>query len=125
MKSVTTFVKRLSMMLCAVLLVAGALFSTAAPAVAETFTVKMGADNGMLAFQPSSLTINAGDTVEWKNNKLPPHNVVFQGADQYNHKALAFSAGETFSATFDEPGEYSYYCEPHRGAGMMGKIVVK
>ncbi|APB35153.1 plastocyanin, partial [Gloeomargarita lithophora Alchichica-D10] len=46
-------------------------------AFAQTYQVKMGADNGMLAFQPAKLTIKTGDTVEWLNNKLPPHNVVF------------------------------------------------
>ncbi|MGV2829942.1 plastocyanin/azurin family copper-binding protein [Myxosarcina sp. GI1(2024)] len=23
------------------------------------------------------------------------------------------------------PGSYPYYCEPHRAAGMVGKIIVK
>ncbi|MYG38388.1 MAG: plastocyanin, partial [Synechococcus sp. SB0676_bin_10] len=26
---------------------------------------------------------------------------------------------------FNEPGTYSYYCEPHRGAGMVGTITVQ
>ena len=29
------------------------------------------------------------------------------------------------SSKFDTPGEYSYYCEPHQGAGMAGKIIVQ
>ena len=32
--------------------------------------------------------------------------------------------GETFTRIFDTPGEYSYYCEPHRGAGMNGVLTV-
>jgi plastocyanin len=68
-----------------------------------------------------TLTIKAGDTVKWVNNKLSPHNIVFDStkvpeaqASKLSHKGLAFSAGESFESTFSEPGTYSYYCEPHR-----------
>jgi plastocyanin len=110
-------------------------------AMAATYTVKMGADNGMLQFEPSILTIQAGDTVKWINNKLAPHNTVFAkdrspdlaGAKRafgiaFSHKSLVFSLGESYETIFpnDTPaGEYDYYCEPHRGAGMMGKIIVQ
>jgi len=33
-------------------------------------------------------------------------------------------AGETFTKKFDVAGTYSYYCEPHRGAGMVATLVV-
>jgi len=29
--------------------------------------------------------------------------------------------GETFTAA----GTYEFYCEPHRGAGMVGKVIVE
>ena len=32
--------------------------------------------------------------------------------------------GEFFEMKFDVAGEYAYYCEPHRGAGMNGMLVV-
>jgi plastocyanin len=32
--------------------------------------------------------------------------------------------GDTFSMKFDQAGTYEYYCEPHRGAGMMGVLTV-
>ena len=32
--------------------------------------------------------------------------------------------GETHTAKFDVAGTYGYYCEPHQGAGMVGKVVV-
>jgi plastocyanin len=99
------------------------------PVHADTVEVKMGADNGMLAFQPAKVTIKAGDTVKWVNNKLAPHNVVFDSsakdADKLTHKGLVFSAGESFEATFADAGTYTYYCEPHRGAGMIGTITVE
>ncbi|NJN29336.1 MAG: plastocyanin [Synechococcales cyanobacterium RM1_1_8] len=122
--------KRIALFVPAVLLILGPIFISASPAAAAEVSVKMGADNGMLAFQPSKIEISAGDTVKWENNKLAPHNVVFEKAPageeaaKLSHKALAFSPGESFTATFDTPGEYTYYCEPHRGAGMVGKIIV-
>jgi plastocyanin len=36
--------------------------------------------------------------------------------------------GQEVKTTFPEDtpaGEYTYYCEPHRGAGMIGKITVE
>ena len=46
-------------------------------------------------------------------------------ATKLSHTALVFSPGESFSTTFTEAGEYPYYCEPHRGAGMVGKVIVE
>ncbi|ABB57118.1 plastocyanin [Synechococcus elongatus] len=125
MKVLASFARRLSLFAVAAVLCVGSFFLSAAPASAQTVAIKMGADNGMLAFEPSTIEIQAGDTVQWVNNKLAPHNVVVEGQPELSHKDLAFSPGETFEATFSEPGTYTYYCEPHRGAGMVGKIVVQ
>ena len=32
--------------------------------------------------------------------------------------------GESFTMTFEKAGEYNYYCEPHRGAGMNAVLIV-
>ena len=40
--------------------------------------VQMGYD-GNLAFEPNEITINAGDSVHFVNNMLPPHNVIIDG----------------------------------------------
>ncbi|MGB3768762.1 MAG: plastocyanin [Phormidesmis sp.] len=107
----------------------------AAPAFAADQTVKMGSDGGLLVFEPATVTVSKGDTVTWENNKMAPHNVVFDAntipggkatADKLTQSKLTFSPGESYSSTFDvEPGEYTYYCAPHRGAGMVGKIIVQ
>ncbi|MEL4897007.1 plastocyanin [Crocosphaera sp. Alani8] len=117
--------KKIGLLVTTIALVVSSFFVAVNPAAAETVEVKMGADSGMLAFQPNKIEISAGDTVKWVNNKLSPHNVVFEGVSEYNHKQLVFSPGDGYETTFNEPGEYSYYCEPHRGAGMVGKIIVK
>ena len=95
-----------------------------ASAQASTVEVILGTDDGMLAFAPSTLNISAGDTVKFVNNKLAPHNAVFDGNDDLSHPDLAFAPGESWERTFSTSGTYDFYCEPHRGAGMVGKIVV-
>ncbi len=118
----------------AVVLVLGACLMVAAPANAADYEVKMGSDAGLLVFEPATLTIQSGDSVTWVNNKMAPHNVVFDAAgipgdkamaDDLTHTQLTFAPGESYSSTFSEPGEYTYFCAPHRGAGMVGKIVVE
>lgn len=46
-------------------------------------------------------------------------------AEALGHEDYLNAPGETHSAKFSEAGEYSYYCEPHQGAGMVGKVVVQ
>lgn len=125
--------KKLGLLLSALALVVTSFFLGVSPAAAENFTVKMGTDAGQLAFQPAELTVKVGDTVTWSNNKLSPHNVVFDGskgldaaaAKALSHSSLVFAPGEGYSTTFSDSGTYVYYCEPHRGAGMIGKIIVQ
>ena len=93
-------------------------------AQAKTVEVKLGTDAGMLAFEPSNISISAGDTVKFVNNKLAPHNAVFDGNDELSHPDLAFAPGESWERTFSAAGSYDFYCEPHRGAGMVGKVTV-
>jgi plastocyanin len=107
-------------------------------ALAETYTVKMGSDNGNLVFQPATITVKHGDVVQWVNNKLSPHNVMFDGkkvpAEEtqmipaLSHPQLMIKPGETYDLAISSdlvPGEYNYYCAPHRGAGMVAKIIVE
>tara|TARA_Y100001970_G_C13570532_1_gene525971 strand:- start:13 stop:363 length:351 start_codon:yes stop_codon:yes gene_type:complete len=92
---------------------------------AATVEVKLGTDAGMLAFEPNTINISAGDTVKFINNKLAPHNAVFDGHEEYSHPDLAFAPGESWEETFSTAGTYEFYCEPHRGAGMVGKVIVQ
>jgi plastocyanin len=138
MKLVVRVSRSLSVAVFTLMLVVGSFLLAVSPAAAETFTVKMGSDSGMLMFDPANLTVHTGDTVKWVNNKLPPHNIVFDDkqiptadkalASKLSHDQLFFSPGESYEITFgsDTPaGTYSYFCTPHRGAGMVGKITVQ
>ena len=85
--------------------------------------VTMGA-NGTLSFEPSELNIKSGDTVHFVNEALPPHNVIVEDHSEISHNDLAFAPGEGFDITFDEPGDYNFWCDPHKGAGMTGTVHV-
>lgn len=70
------------------------------------------------AFNPTDVEIKTGSTVEWINQDGFQHTVTFNNgaADEQ------LPAGASFSHTFSEAGEYTYYCTIH--AGMQGKIIV-
>lgn len=110
---------------------AAALLAAAPSALAVD--VKMGADNGGLVFVPSEVTIKAGESVTWVNNAGYPHNVQFdddevpEGVDAgaLSHEDLLNAKGDSVSTKFTVPGTYSYHCEPHEGAGMVGKVIVQ
>jgi plastocyanin len=123
--NIKTFVKRFSVLVVSLVLAFGIAFIGANPAAADSVTVKMGADNGALKFEPSTVTIKAGDTVKWVNNKAFPHNVVVDGHSELSHSKLMMKPQQEVTSTFDEPGTYDYYCAPHRGAGMTGKVIVE
>ncbi len=138
MKSIASNLRRFGLAVLTVILVVGSLIVFAPSASAETYTVKLGTDKGTIAFEPAKLTVKPGDTIKWVNNKVPPHNVVFDGAKNaaksadfakaLSHKQLMMTPGQTTETTFpaDAPaGDYTFYCEPHRGAGMVGKVTVQ
>ena len=93
------------------------------PSLAYAAEITMGSD-GNLVFDPSELTIAAGESVTITNGDLPPHNFVVADHAELSHPDLAFVGGESFTVTFDEPGDYEFQCEPHAGAGMKGVIHV-
>lgn len=86
--------------------------------------------NGQFTFVPGTdgpLTVEAGATVTWvwRSNT---HNIVVdsqpEGADWSGHEPIE-DAGFTFEYTFEVPGEYHYFCQPHRSAEMVADLVVE
>jgi len=100
---------------------------------AATKAVKMGSDAGQLVFVPDEVTVCKGDSVTWTNNKGGPHNVVFDeeavpagvDAEKISMEDQLGDEGATFTQKFDTAGTYAYYCQPHRGAGMNGNVIVE
>lgn len=82
---------------------------------------------GSLVFEPETLEVAVGATVEfvWDSGG---HTVTVESQpDGANWEATGEStesAGFTHTHTFDVAGQYDYYCLPHRGAGMVGSVVV-
>jgi plastocyanin len=138
MKSMSSMLRRINVLLVTFIFFAATWALFAPGALAETYTVKMGSDNGSLVFQPATITVKHGDVVQWVNNKLSPHNVMFDGnkvpaeetqkISALSHPQLMIKPGETYDLAISDdlvPGQYSYYCAPHRGAGMIAKIIVE
>ncbi|HEX5104892.1 MAG TPA: plastocyanin/azurin family copper-binding protein, partial [Pirellulaceae bacterium] len=73
-------------------------------------------------FQTNSLTVKPGTTVRWTNRGTHPHTVT-SNHDLFDSGEM--QPGATYSATFQHPGNYYYYCRHHTGEAMRGMIVVQ
>lgn len=63
-------------------------------------------------YSPSSLSVQAGDTVTWTNHDEAKHDVVTtSGPETFRSPMLA--KGQSWSHTFQAAGSYSYYCSVH------------
>ena len=87
-------------------------------------TVEVGTGANGFGFDPAVIGIEAGTTVVWEwTGQGGAHNVVDE--DGAFESELQSEAGATFEHTFEESGTVRYYCNPHRGSGMKGGIVVE
>ena len=93
------------------------------PKMAYAVDIQMGS-NGNLIFDPSDVTISAGETVHFVNGMLPPHNIIVEGRADLSREALMFNPGESQDIKFADAGDYGFFCGPHQGAGMVGTIHV-
>ncbi len=87
---------------------------------AATTTVVLGPGN---SFNPSSITVNVGDTVHWDNSTGSGgfHNVAPNGGSE--PVANSSNTGWTYDFTFNNPGAFPYFCQVH-GGGMSGVVNV-
>jgi plastocyanin len=111
-------VKRFAFLLLAV-------FEAPVCLLATTYTVTV-APAGSFTFDPSSQTINVGDTVTWTWG-LGLHSTT-SGAlcladDKWNSDLQVNPT--TFSVTFTSAGTFSYFCLLHCAFGMTGEIIVQ
>ena len=93
-------------------------------------------DMGFQSFQPTTVNIRVGQTVEWRNSSIITHSVVDDpklatkpedaalpaGATAINSGDIP--AGKIFTYTFERPGTYRYFCSHHEGDGMIGTVIV-
>ena len=76
-------------------------------------------------FIPAEVSVSVGETVTWSNDDSAAHTVTSgipsEGPDGIFDSSL-FMAGTTFEHTFDEAGQYDYFCMVH--PWMTGKVQV-
>ncbi len=72
-------------------------------------------------FIPSDVTVDVGGTVTWTNDDSIFHTVDNSTAVKLIESG-PLSAGTTFEVTFDEAGDYPYYCAVH--PHMVGTVTV-
>lgn len=93
------------------------------PKTAYAIDITMGS-GGNLIFSPSDVTIDAGETIHFVNDMLPPHNIIVEGRADLSRESLMFNPGESQDILFADAGDYNFFCGPHQGAGMVGTIHV-
>lgn len=75
-------------------------------------------------FAPATVTVNQGDTVEWKNDDIVPHTAT----EDTNAKKPAFDSGTiatgaTWHFVAHNKGIFNYTCTFH--PNMEGKLIVQ
>ena len=95
-------------------------------------------------YSPSQITVQAGDTLVFKNDSNAGHSVTayddgvpdgaayFSSGGFKNEQAARDGVGATliqpddsFELTLDKPGTYRYFCIPHEAQNMKGTITVE
>ncbi len=107
----------------------------------DSRTVGMSDD---FAFDPDTATVQAGGTVTWENDSDVSHTVT-ASEDGIPDDATYFASGgfdseraarndmddglvapgDDYEHTFEVSGTYDYYCIPHEGSGMAGRVRVE
>ncbi len=121
---------------------------TAMPITGKTWEVKMIGDGNSYKFDPSDLTIKAGDGIKFTVVSTPPHNVAFDAAQPGLADAavkaqldanmgpnkigelsspLLLNIGDSYTISFAgvKPGKYVFNCTPHLAMNMKGTVTVQ
>jgi plastocyanin len=120
-----------------VLSAAGAAAAGGPALAAQSKTVEVSMVNAPGAkFEPETVTIAAGDTVQWTNPQAVGHTVTFDPKEAVNKSLVVLPAGvapfdsgdmgegAVFKHTFAEKGTYKYICLYHEAMGMVGTVIV-
>ena len=90
-----------------------------------------------MSFVPSTLTVNVGEKVVWKNSSEVTHNVIDDSGKALNRMDVNLPSGgvpfasslllpeQSYSRVFTVPGVYRYVCTLHEAYGMKGVIIVR
>lgn len=103
-------------------------------------TVGLRSLGGDFRFDPPGLRITPGEAITWlnigdfhtvtafhpANAELFPGEIprrIPQGAESFHSGMLGLDAGTRFTHGFGPAGVYDYFCQPHYGFGMVGRVV--
>jgi plastocyanin len=98
-----------------------AAYLTLAPVLAaETVSV----DIKLFQFKPKELDVKRGDTVTWTNGDAIDHSVTAgtPGEPQEAFDSGFFPKGSSFSHTFDQEGNFTYFCKRHPSMQATVKV---
>jgi plastocyanin len=107
----------------------------------ETRRVSM---TGDFVYDPERVTVVPGTTVRWVNDDDVGHTVTayddgipadadYFASGRFDAERAArndvsdglIAAGDAYEHTFVTAGTYDYFCVPHEGSGMTGRVVVR
>jgi plastocyanin len=75
-------------------------------------------------FEPATVTVNVGDTVEWKNDDIVPHTATADGeAQKPAFDSGTIQTGATWRYVARNKGTYNYTCTLH--PNMKGELIVQ
>ena len=100
----------------------------------DAATVAMTTTDAGEHFEPHVTWVNPGGTVTFVNESgshtatayHPDHDkplLMPEGAEPFD-SGLLTEGGAEFAHTFETPGVYHFYCEPHEAMGMLGSVIV-
>jgi plastocyanin len=106
--------------------------ATPTPTPAATVTITPD-----LRFDPQQVTVNAGDTVLWRNTARSPQTVTCDpiratdkshvalpsGADPFDSGVI--NANGSYAQRFDVSGTYTYFSIPNESQNMTGQVIVR
>jgi plastocyanin len=78
-------------------------------------------ETDQLQFSPTSVTIKAGQVLEWDNTGQVAHNVTFDADPSISSDTM--NGGDTYQVKFTQPGTYQFHCTFH--PGMQGQVTVQ
>ena len=99
---------------------------SASSAFAAEHTVAMknvGADGGIMVFEPAVLRVNVGDTVHFEPTDPAHNSESVPGLTPAGSVTWKGTMNEKISVTLDKEGVYVYQCTPHLPLAMVGVIV--
>ena len=75
-------------------------------------------------FEPATVTIQAGETLEWKNDDIVPHTATAdEGAQKPAFDSGTIRTGAAWRYIARKKGTYNYTCTLH--PNMKGEVIVR